>query len=38
MAKNRKAKKKRNTLRENAAQGLFEAIKYYIENTPDNGE
>ena len=29
---------KTNTFRENAAQGLFEAIKYYIENTPDNGE
>ena len=29
---------KTNKFRENAAQGLFEAIKYYIENTPDNGE
>ena len=29
---------KTNKFRENAAQALFEAIKYYIENTPDNGE
>ncbi len=29
---------KDNKFRENAAQALFEAIKYYIENTPDNGE
>jgi len=29
---------KTNKFRENAAQGLFEAIKYYIENTADNGE
>ncbi len=28
---------KTNKFRENAAQALFEAIKYYIENTPDNG-
>ncbi len=28
---------KTNKFRENAAQSLFEAIKYYIENTPDNG-
>ncbi len=27
---------KTNKFRENAAQALFEAIKYYIENTPDN--
>ncbi len=26
-----------NKFRENAAQALFEAIKYYIENTPNNG-
>jgi len=29
---------KTNKFRENAAQALFEAIKYYVENTPDNGE
>ena len=29
---------KTSKFRENAAQALFEAIKYYIENTPDNGE
>ncbi|MBU4228215.1 N-acetylmuramoyl-L-alanine amidase family protein [bacterium] len=29
---------KTNKFRENAAQALFEAIKYYIENAPDNGE
>jgi len=29
---------KTDKFRENAAQALFEAIKYYIENTPDNGE
>ncbi len=28
---------KTNKFREDAAQALFEAIKYYIENTPDNG-
>lgn len=28
---------KTNKFRENAAQALFEAIKYYIENTPDDG-
>jgi len=28
---------KTDRFRENAAQALFEAIKYYIENTPDNG-
>lgn len=28
---------KTNKFRENAAQALFEAIKYYIENTPNNG-
>lgn len=28
---------KTSKFRENAAQALFEAIKYYIENTPDNG-
>ncbi len=28
---------KTNKFKENAAQALFEAIKYYIENTPDNG-
>ena len=28
---------KTDKFRENAAQALFEAIKYYIENTPDNG-
>ncbi len=28
---------KTNKFRENTAQALFEAIKYYIENTPDNG-
>jgi len=28
---------KTNKFRKNAAQALFEAIKYYIENTPDNG-
>jgi N-acetylmuramoyl-L-alanine amidase len=29
---------KNNKFRENTAQALFEAIKIYIENTPDNGE
>jgi N-acetylmuramoyl-L-alanine amidase len=29
---------KNNKFRENTAQALFEAIKFYIENTPDNGE
>jgi len=29
---------KSNKFRENTAQALFEAIKFYIENTPDNGE
>ena len=29
---------KTNKFRENAAQALFEAIKYYVENTPDNGK
>jgi len=29
---------KTDKFRENAAQALFEAIKYYIENAPDNGE
>ncbi|MBY9021933.1 MAG: N-acetylmuramoyl-L-alanine amidase, partial [Candidatus Lokiarchaeota archaeon] len=29
---------KTNKFRENTAQALFEAIKFYIENTPDNGE
>jgi len=29
---------KTNKFRENTAQALFEAIKNYIENTPDNGE
>ena len=29
---------KTNKFRENAAQALFEAIKYYVENAPDNGE
>jgi len=28
---------KTSKFRKNAAQALFEAIKYYIENTPDNG-
>ncbi len=28
---------KTNKFRENTAQALFEAIKYYIENTPNNG-
>ncbi len=28
---------KNNEFREKTAQALFEAIKYYIENTPDNG-
>lgn len=28
---------KTDKFRENAARALFEAIKYYIENTPDNG-
>lgn len=28
---------KTNKFRKNAAQALFEAIKYYIENTPNNG-
>lgn len=28
---------KTNKFRESTAQALFEAIKYYIENTPDNG-
>jgi len=28
---------KTDKFKENAAQALFEAIKYYIENTPDNG-
>ena len=29
---------KTNKFRENTAQALFEAIKYYIENAPNNGE
>ncbi|MBE3126756.1 MAG: N-acetylmuramoyl-L-alanine amidase, partial [Candidatus Atribacteria bacterium] len=29
---------KNSEFRQKSAQGLFEAIKYYIENTPDNGE
>jgi N-acetylmuramoyl-L-alanine amidase len=29
---------KTNKFRENAAQALFEAIKYYVENTPNNGK
>jgi len=29
---------KNNEFKQKSAQALFEAIKYYIENTPDNGE
>jgi N-acetylmuramoyl-L-alanine amidase len=28
---------KTDRFRENAAQALFEAIKYYVENSPDDG-
>ena len=28
---------KNNEFKQKSAQALFEAIKYYIENTPDNG-